>query len=345
MKGRPAVRDRSPRPAYAGTAHLAPGTIRLNHQQGRVRVMNYRGPIVLGVLSLLLAGCARDNESRQGPNDLSEAASMLTEGRPETSQDLAPPAGGDVQSDAREAEMVAAAALPAGGPASPDERAGLTPPATSSPAMTERPVPEATATATAPAGRAEQILERAEAAYDRLRSLEADFVQQVYIPLLETTQNSRGKLYHRAPDRFLMRFTEPQGDVVVADGRYVWMYYPSNDPRQVMRGRLAEGGQQVDLQREFLSDATNRFSATLEGTERVGGRTAEALTLIPRGPSPYREIKIWVDTEDALVRRFEITEQNETVRKLEMSNLRPNVALADDLFRFTPPPGAEIFEP
>lgn len=307
--------------------------------------MNYRGPIVLGVLSLLLAGCARDNESRQSSNDLSAAASMLTEGRPETSLDPALPAGIDPHVEVREIETSSATAPAAQTPASPDGAAPTAPPSTAASAATERTIAETNLPASAPAGRAEQILERAEAAYDRLRSLEADFAQQVYIPLLETTQNSRGKLYHRAPDRFLMRFTEPQGDVVVADGRYIWMYYPSNDPRQVMRGRLAEGGQQVDLQREFLSDATNRFSATLAGTERVGGRPAEALTLIPRGPSPYREIRIWVDTEDALVRRFEITEQNETVRKLEMSNLRPNVALADDLFRFTPPPGAEIFEP
>jgi outer membrane lipoprotein carrier protein len=192
---------------------------------------------------------------------------------------------------------------------------------------------------------ANDILERAERAYGQVRSMEADFVQEVYVPLLESTQHSRGKIFHRSPDRFLMRFSDPQGDLVVADGQYVWMYYPSNDPRQVMRSRLSPGGQQVDLQREFLSDATQRYAATRTGGETVGGRQTHALTLVPRGPSPYRRIRLWVDTQDFLVRRFEIVEQNESVRRLEMSNLRPNVALADDLFRFTPPPGAEIFEP
>lgn len=192
---------------------------------------------------------------------------------------------------------------------------------------------------------ANDILERAERAYSGVRSMEADFVQEVYVPLLESTQHSRGKLFHRAPDRFLMRFSQPEGDLVVADGRYVWMYYPSNDPGQVMRAPLAEGGQQVDLQREFLSDATSRYTATRTGSRSIGGREAHALTLLPRGQSPYSEVRIWVDTADHLVRRFEITEQNGTIRRLEMSDLRPNVTLADDLFAFAPPPGVQVFEP
>jgi outer membrane lipoprotein carrier protein len=175
--------------------------------------------------------------------------------------------------------------------------------------------------------------------------MEADFVQQVYVPLLDNRQNSRGRIFHRSPDRFLMRFTEPQGDIIVADGRYFWMYYPSNDPRQVIRSPMSAGGQRVDLHREFLSNATERFSATRTGSETVGGRAAHALTLTPRSASPYRRVRLWVDAEDFLVRRFEIVEQNDTERRLELSNLRTNVTLGDDLFRFTPPPGAEVFEP
>ncbi len=192
---------------------------------------------------------------------------------------------------------------------------------------------------------ANDILERAERAYAQIRTMEADFVQEVYVPLLESTQHSRGKLFHRAPDRFLMRFSQPQGDIVVADGRYIWMYYPSNDPGQVMRARLSEGGQQVDLQREFLSDATSRFNATRTGGATIGGREAHALTLVPREASPYSQVRLWVDAQDHLVRRFEITEQNGTIRKLEMSGLRANPTLAADLFEFEPPPNVQIFEP
>jgi outer membrane lipoprotein carrier protein len=174
--------------------------------------------------------------------------------------------------------------------------------------------------------------------------MEADFVQNVFVPLTERTYNSRGKMYHRAPDRFLMRFSDPAGDVIVADGRHVWMYYPSTDARQVTRFPLSAEGQQADLYREFLSNATERYVATRTGAETVGGRATQGLSLIPRGSSPYRSVRLWVDDGDSLVRRFEITEENGTVRKIEMSGLRSNVTLADALFQFTPPPGVQVHE-
>jgi len=205
--------------------------------------------------------------------------------------------------------------------------------------------PAASPEPSSPGIAANDILERAERTYGQIRSMEADFVQQVYVPLLQSTQDSRGRIFSRMPDRFLMRFSDPQGDVIVADGRYVWMYYPSTDDRQVMRTSLGGAGQPFDLHREFLSDATRRYTAVRTGSETVGGRQTHALTLTPRTPSPYTRIRLWVDAQDNLVRQFEIVEQNETVRRLQLSNLRTNVTLGDDLFRFTPPPGAQVFEP
>lgn len=201
--------------------------------------------------------------------------------------------------------------------------------------------------AAAPAGGrqdANEILRRVEQTAAGVRTLEADFTQTLRVPLLNSDQTSTGKLYQRKPDRFLMRFTEPAGDVMVADGRYFWIYYPSSDRTQVVRTSIAEGGEQADFQRQFLSNATDRFVATLNGVEAVGGRPAWALTLVPKRESPYKVIRIWVDREDYLVRRFEMTEENNSVRRVELRNLKINQPVADALFTFTPPPGTHIFE-
>jgi outer membrane lipoprotein carrier protein len=190
---------------------------------------------------------------------------------------------------------------------------------------------------------AREVLLRAERAYDGVRSLRAEFIQDLTVPLLGSSQRSRGQIFHRKPDRFLMRFSDPAGDVVVADGSHVWLYYPSTDPKQVIRTSIGQAGR-LDLQREFLSNPTERFEATLDGRESVDGRPARALTLVPRGPSPYRRVRIWVDDRDGLVRRFEITESNDNVRRVELRGLEANATLADDLFTFTPPAGTEVFD-
>ncbi len=193
-------------------------------------------------------------------------------------------------------------------------------------------------------GQAAEILRAAERAATATRTLEAGFSQTVTVPLLDQTQRSRGRLYQRKPDRFLMRFTEPAGDVMVADGRHFWIYYPSVDAKQVIRASLAEGAGAVDLQRQFLSNPVERFNATLEGTESVGGRPAWVLTLVPRREAGFRRLKVWIDRADHLARRFEITEENESVRRIELSGVRVNGNVPASLFTFTPPAGAQVFE-
>lgn len=189
------------------------------------------------------------------------------------------------------------------------------------------------------------ILQRVSAAYAKLRSLKADFVQQMQNPLLRTQVVSRGTLYQRRPDRFLLRFSDPAGDLIVSDGRYFWIYYPSVDEKQVIRAPAGEGrAGGVDLQAQFLGDPLTRFTPTLEGRETVLGRSAFVLTLLPKQPVGYRKLRVWIDARDHLVRRFELTEENGSVRHFELSNVQTNPTLGDELFRFTPPAGAHVVD-
>ena len=271
------------------------------------------------LLSLPLAACGGRESSAAAPADTAERP-VAAQTAPAAQEPAAPGMTGAAPAD----------------PAAPAPAAG-----------TETPAPGATPPTPAEArsqDRAAQILSRAEAAANGVRSLEADFTQTMSVPLLNQTQRSAGKLYQRKPDRFLMRFSEPEGDVIVADGRHFWLYYPSADRRQVIRTSIAQGGEAVDLQAQFLSNPNQRFVSTLAGEESVGGRPAHVLTLVPRGASPYRILKIWVDKEDHLVRRFEMTEENDSVRRVELRNLRTNHTLANSLFTFTPPEGTQVFD-
>jgi outer membrane lipoprotein-sorting protein len=189
------------------------------------------------------------------------------------------------------------------------------------------------------------ILRQTSAAYERVQALRAEFVQSLENPLLGSRSTSRGTLFQRDPDRFLLRFEEPAGDVIVSDGRHFWVYYPSVDARQVIRAPASQAGAGgVDLKAQFVGDPVERFQATLEGREAVAGRDAHLLTLVPRTPAGYRRLRVWIDARDHLVRRFEIHEANEVVRRFELRNLELNPRLGDDLFRFTPPADARIID-
>jgi outer membrane lipoprotein carrier protein len=186
----------------------------------------------------------------------------------------------------------------------------------------------------------EAILRATARRYEGVRSLQADFQQRLTNTLLGRTTESSGTLYQRQPDRFLMRFSEPAGDVIVSDGEFFWLYYPSVDPKQVIRSERGAGG--LDLRSQFVGDPVRRFEATSHGTERVRGRDTHVLTLTPREPMGYRRLKVWIDADDHLVRRFELTEVNGNVRRFELTDLRVNPTLEDALFRFEPPAGAVV---
>lgn len=210
--------------------------------------------------------------------------------------------------------------------------AGEDPPATP-------PAAERTATGD-PQDPTDEVLRATARRYEGVRSLQADFEQQLTNTILGRTTNSAGTLYQRQPDRFLMRFSDPEGDVVVSDGEFFWLYYPSADPRQVIRSARGAGG--LDLRSQFVGDPVRRFEATSHGRETVRGRETHVLTLVPRDPAGYRRLKAWIDADDHLVRRFELTEDNGNVRRFDLSDLRINPTLPDALFEFEPPAGAVV---
>jgi chaperone LolA len=188
------------------------------------------------------------------------------------------------------------------------------------------------------------VLRRAARVYAGMQSLQADFSQRSTNPIIRTTVSSAGTLYQRSPDRFLMRFSDPAGDLIVSDGSYFWVYYPSVDRKQVLRLPANRGAGGVDLQAQFVGDPLERFNVTSEGREEIAGRSAYVLLLEPREPLGYRALKVWIDAADHLVRRFEVTEENGIVRHFELSNLKLNQKLGDDLFHFTIPDGAQVVD-
>ena len=188
------------------------------------------------------------------------------------------------------------------------------------------------------------IMKRAAAAYSNVRSMKASFTQTLVNPLLGRRITSRGTIYQQRPDKFLMQFSDPAGDVIVGDGTSFWVYYPSSDAKQVIKAPASSGAGAVDLQAQFLGDPERRFNAKLNGTEQVDGRPAYVITLTPTGEEGYRSLKVWIDQRDHLARRFEITDMNDATRLINLSGLQTNVALDAGLFRFTPPQGARIVE-
>jgi chaperone LolA len=191
-------------------------------------------------------------------------------------------------------------------------------------------------------GKAEDVLAKAADAYQRVSTLRSDFIQKIEIRALEREKEGRGVVFQKKPNYFLMKFEQPEGDLVVADGEYFWMYYPSAQPDQVVRTAI-HTTESATLGGQFLVNPTERYVATYVEMSSVGDRSAHVLSLVPKFDAPYTLVRVWVDAADFLVRKFEVYEENETIRTITLQNVRAGIDLSDDLFRFSPPPGVEVF--
>ena len=190
-------------------------------------------------------------------------------------------------------------------------------------------------------------LERAVRAYRNVKTLRASFTQTITNPLLGQTVTSAGDVVQRRPNHVSVRFSDPAGDRIVADGKWVWFYLPSSTPGQVVRARIATGGTgSPDLTAQFLDTPASRFEITDLGREKVNGRATRVLSLVPKAgvDASFTKAVIWVDSADALIRQFELTDPSEVVRRVTIKTLTLNPAIPASAFRFTPPSGTKVID-
>lgn len=187
-----------------------------------------------------------------------------------------------------------------------------------------------------------RTLARAVERYGELDAICARFEQVLRVELLGQERTSRGELCQRRPNLFAMRFTDPDRDAIVSDGADFWIYYASVNPDQVIRLTLDQARGGVDFYREFLAAPEEKYGVEGLGTETVTGRTTRRIRLTPREPVGYRTAELWIDPATGMIRRVEVAEDNGTIRRVTLWDIRPDPVLPDGTFRFVVPDGVTV---
>ena len=193
---------------------------------------------------------------------------------------------------------------------------------------------------------AKSIVGRSSRVYRSLASLRADFVQVIDNPMIDSAE-SRGTLVQAGPDKLAMRFTDPEGEAVIIDGRSVWVYTPSTTPGQVIRMPVPSGGPiyGYNMLAWLLDRPAERYRASYLRADVLGGRSMDVVELVPAVPDlPFERAVVWLDRADGLPRRLEITERSGAIRTLTLSKVRVNQSVPDRTFQFEVPPGVRVVD-
>jgi len=191
---------------------------------------------------------------------------------------------------------------------------------------------------------AQATIEKAIRAYKDVNTVQATFTQTVTNPVLGKSAQAHGEVVQDRPDKISIRFTDPAGDRIVADGTHLWVYLPSTAPGQVIRSRVGANAAGVpDVTAMFLEAPREKYSARDGGDATVNGRQTRALHLTARDNTlPFTRATVWVDAKDGLVRQFELTEPSGLIRKVTIEKLTVNPKVGAGAFRFEVPKGVRV---
>jgi outer membrane lipoprotein carrier protein len=190
------------------------------------------------------------------------------------------------------------------------------------------------------------IVGRSSRVYRSLGSLRADFTQTIQNPMIDSSE-SRGTLMQAGEAKFAMRFAEPPGEAIVIDGQHVWVYTPSTVPGQVLRLPVPSGGPVYgyNILAWLLDRPADRYKAAYVRADRLNGRPMDVVELVPSVPDlPFDRAVVWLDRQDALPRRLEITERGGSHRTLTLSKVRVNQSMSDRTFTFEVPSGVRVVD-
>jgi outer membrane lipoprotein carrier protein len=179
--------------------------------------------------------------------------------------------------------------------------------------------------------------------YNRLQTLQAEFTETYRGAGIERTES--GSLWLKKPGKMRWEYRSPKEKLFLSDGEDAWFYLPGD--HQVRRS----SAKRLDDLRSplgFLLGKT-RLEKELDGLSAapdLAPLTPGNIVLrgVPKAMANRVNEVVLEITPDYHIARIQFEEADESVTEYRFSGERENVAIADQLFRFSPPHGVEIVD-
>ena len=168
-------------------------------------------------------------------------------------------------------------------------------------------------------------------------SLRARFTQTVFDEAGVRLDESHGTVAFRRPWRFRWDYEAPGPQLIVADGESLWWYDVELAQVTVRPVAAALEGTPASLLAGPEARAGRHFRVA--ALEPVGG--VDWIELVPRGAEPaFRALRVGLRGE--ALRAIEMEDGFGQTTRIEFFDVEAGPPLADELFRFAPPPEADV---
>jgi outer membrane lipoprotein carrier protein len=187
------------------------------------------------------------------------------------------------------------------------------------------------------------ISEKVDQRYNRIQTLQAQFAE-TYSGAGMTRKES-GTLELKKPGRMRWDYDQPRPKMFLTDGKTAWFYVPGE--RQVRRAPVKDIDDlrsplryllgKAKLEKEFVGLAIDSNAKPLNAGDIV-------LRGVPKAMQERVSNTLLEVTPDGLIQRIVVEEMDGSVTEFRFLQQKENVQIADQRFRFTPPPGVEVVQ-
>lgn len=170
-----------------------------------------------------------------------------------------------------------------------------------------------------------------------LKGLDGQFTQQVYDASGKRKETSSGRVSISVPRLFRWEYTKPYPQLIVADGRKVWVYDPDL--------------QQASVREQGIEEQNSPLSALIDpGKLDQQFNVAESgsvdglhwLTLTPKnsGDASFQSARLGFDGKG--LRRMEVVDAVDQRTRIDFSGWKRNPTFSGGTFQYVPARGVDV---
>jgi outer membrane lipoprotein carrier protein len=179
-------------------------------------------------------------------------------------------------------------------------------------------------------------LDQLHAFLEGTKTARGTFEQTVSNAQRRTTQKTSGTFAFLRPGKFRWTYDKPFDQLIVGDGASVWVY--DKDLNQVIVRKLDAA---LGATPAALLAGDNALERNFDLTSGAQAGELEYVEATPRAAeSQFKRIRLGF--RDNLPRAMTLVDAFGQTTELTFTSVERNPSLAGDLFRFTPPPGADV---
>lgn len=190
------------------------------------------------------------------------------------------------------------------------------------------------------AGELPRLLVEVESKYKGASTLTANFNQTVKVTALKRVKTSSGLLKVHRPDKVRWETVKPDQDLLIADGKTVWMYTPPFDENDNGQLIVRKGS----LFSSKLASVLLSGSFSLAKDMTVVQMSPYRFSLVPRrkGKGGVEKAYVEISKKEKLIQKVILHFVTGNITEIDLSNIHLGKTISPKEFTFEPPAGTEI---